>query len=189
MGSSEFGHLTRFAITIGEILCENGGLRRVDVWAADRWLTCDDNAVYVPHFATELQSEVRGLLIDPQSRRGRPYPELSIENNYRRLEAEADNTEWLAYRFMDWGPTTDNVRMLLFREKGTAYLPFSFWRPDHHATSELGQVFVAEMSEWDLATVLYDAAWAIMWDWAVGPDRSKWPGQAKPGAEPGLAGG
>jgi hypothetical protein len=106
-----YGQLTRFALTVGEILSDNGGSRRVDVWAADCWLTCDDNNVYVPHLVACLQHAVGGLLSNPQYRRGRPYPELSVEDNYRRLRAAAatDNTEYLAYRFMDWGPTSDNV--------------------------------------------------------------------------------
>lgn len=174
MGRATYGQLTRFAITVGEILSENGGSRRVDVWAADRWLTCDDNNVYVPHFAGCLQRAVGGLLADPQRRRGRPYPELSVEDNYRRLlaDAETDNTEYLAYRFMDWGPTADNVGMLLFHERNTVYLPFTFLRPDHHAPPERGKVFVAELPQWELARVLHDASWALVWDWA---DRSKWP--------------
>ncbi len=72
---------------------------------------------------------------------------------------------------MDWGPTADNVSMLLFREEGTAYLPFSFERPDHHVPSELGKVFLAELPVWELARVLHDAGWAMMWDWS---DCSKW---------------
>ena len=167
VGRGTYGQLTRFAITVGEVLSENGGSRRVDVWAADRWLTCDDDNVNVTHFVGCLQHTLRHLLSDPQCRRGRPYPGLSVEDNYRRLDAEADNGEYLAYRFMDWGPTADNVGMLLFREAGTAYLPFSFLRPDHHDPSELGKVFVAELPEWELARVLHDAAWALMWDWAT----------------------
>jgi hypothetical protein len=179
VGRGTYGQLTRFAITVGEILSDNGGSRRVDVWAADRWLTCEDNNVYVPHFAGCLQRAVGALLSDPTDRRlGRPYPELSAMDNYRRLraDAETDNSEHLAYRFMDWGPTADNVGMLIFREGGTVYLPFSFWRPDHHVPSELGQVFVAELPERELATVLHEAAWALMWDWA---DRNKWPRQSE----------
>jgi hypothetical protein len=174
VGRATYGQLSRFALTVGEILSDNGGSRRVDVWTADCWLTCDDNNVYVPHFAGCLQHALRRLLSDPQERRGRPYPERSVADNYRRLQADAEtnNREYLAYRLMDWGPTADNVGMLLFREDGTAYLPFSFWRPDHHVPSELGRVFVAELPEWELAVVLHDAAWALMWDWA---DRSKWP--------------
>jgi hypothetical protein len=169
-----FGDRSRFAIEIGEFYGDDITPRRVDVWAAGIWLTCDDNSVYVPFFAGRLQRAVGSLLVDPTYRRlGRPYPELSIEDNYRRLRAEAeeDNTDYRAYGFMDdWGPTADNVGMLLFREGGTAYLPFAFLRPDHHDPSELGRVFVAELPERELALVLHEAAWGIMWSWA---DRSK----------------
>jgi hypothetical protein len=164
VGQVTFGHQSRFAITVGEYLNDDGNSRRVDVWAADRWLTCDDNSVYIPHFAGCLQRAVGFLLSNPQHGRGRPYPDLSVADNYRRLQADAetDNTEYLSYRFMGWGPTADNVTMLLFREGRVAYLPFSFWRPDHHDPTELGQVFVSELPEWELAAVLHDAASALL---------------------------
>ena len=90
VGRGTFGQLTRFAITVGEILSDNGGSRRVDVWAANRWLTCDDDNVNVPFFAGCHQRAVRNLLSHPQNRRGRPYPELSVEDIYRRLRADGD---------------------------------------------------------------------------------------------------
>jgi hypothetical protein len=172
MPQGTHGHASRFAITVGEVLREDGQSRRVDVYAANRWLTCADNNVYAPFFAGCLQHAVSRLLSDPHYSRGRPYPELSVADNYRRLAAEDDNKEYLSYRFMHWGPTADNVSMILFREAGTAYLPFSFCWPDGQDPSEMGHVFVAELPEWELAGVLHDAAWALMWDWA---DRSKWP--------------
>lgn len=164
-----FGHTWHFAIEVEGYNPECDQNRRVDVWAARQLLTRDDNSVYVPHFAGRLQHAVGSLLSDPQHSRGRPYPALSVADNYRRLRAEEDNTDFLSYRFMDWGPTADNVSMLLFREGGTAYLPYSFCWP---ARAEPGEVFVAELPEWELAAVLHGAAWSLMWDWA---DRSKWP--------------
>jgi hypothetical protein len=125
---SRFGDRSRFAVEVGESSGDTDAARRVDVWAAGVWLTCDDNNVYVPHFAGCLQHAVGSLLVDPTHRRlGRPYPELSFADNYRRLRAEEDNTDYLAYRFMDWGPTADNVGMLLFREGGTAVLHDAAW--------------------------------------------------------------
>ena len=172
-----FGDRSRFAIVIGEATDDSGGTRRVDVWAADRWLTCDDNSVFVPHFALQLRHELGALLREPDDRSlGRPHPELSVADNHRRLRADAnagDNREYLAYRFMDWGPTADNVSAHLFREGGTASLPFSFWRADHHDPTELGQVFVAELPVWELAGVLHGAAWELIWSWAT---RNRWPG-------------
>lgn len=164
-----FGHRARFAIEIGEFHGESDNCRRVDVWAADRWLTCDDNTAYVPQFIGSVEGSVRYLISDHPFRRfGRPYPELSPADNHRRLCAVAatDNTESRNYAFMDWGPTADNVCMHLFQEGDTAFLPFSFWREAHHDPTELGQVFVAELPWRELAEVLHDAAWALMWAWA-----------------------
>src|SRR5262245_12029623 len=130
-----FGDKTRFAIEVGEFSVDSEQLRRVDVWAAGQWLTFDDNHAFVPHFAGSLQHALGSLLTDPQGGHfGRPYPDLSVADNYFRLQGEAeagDNRAYLAYRFMAWGPTTDNVSALLFREGGTAFVPFSFWRADH----------------------------------------------------------
>src|SRR5947209_4004867 len=114
MSQGTYGQVSRFAITVGKNLNEEGGWsRQVDVWADGRWLTCDDNQVYVPHFAGRLQDAVGCLLTDPTHHRGRPYPKLSIADNYRRLkdDAETDNSAYSAYSFMDWGPTADNVSM------------------------------------------------------------------------------
>jgi hypothetical protein len=164
---------SRFSFTIGEDLIPCGSSRRVDIAAAGRWLTCADNNVNTSFFAGRLELDLRKLLSDPQERCGRPHANLSIADNYRRLRAEAkeDNTEYLSYRFMDWGPTADNVAMLMFREDGMVYLPFSFVWPDGQDPSELGKIYVAELPEWELATILHNAAWELIWGWA---DRRKW---------------
>src|SRR5262249_52702304 len=129
-----FGDKSQFAVEVGELRGEDPALRRVAAGAPDRWLRCDANTAFVPHFVGMLQSELGGLFRDPQDLSiGRPYPALSPADNHRRLRADAeagDDVECLAYRFMDWGPTADNVAMHLFREGGTAFLPFSFWRED-----------------------------------------------------------
>ncbi|MGL6074967.1 MAG: hypothetical protein ACRC8S_12475 [Fimbriiglobus sp.] len=165
----QHGHDSRFSFTIGEDLRQCGSSRRVDVAAAGRRLTCADNNVNTAFFAGRLEHELRKLLSDPQERRGRPHPSLSVADNYRRLrdEAKEDNTEYLSYRFMDWGPTADNVAMLMFRENGTVHLPFSFVWPDGQDPSELGKIYVAELPEWELAMTLHNAAWELMWGWAV----------------------
>ena len=179
MAGKTFGSSTRFSIEVGAFRGDADHSRRVDVMAADRWLTCEDNHAYVPHIAGRLEQAVASLLSDPRAPNiGRPYPEFSPADNHRRLLLglnSDDDRAWrehATYWFMDWGPIADNVHIHLFRENGTAFLPFSLFREDHHDPSELGQVFVAELPEWELASVLHDAAWAIMWDWA---DRSKWP--------------
>ena len=73
-----YGQRKRFAVTVGEVLGEGRQQRRVEVCAANRWLTCDDNLVYVPHFAGRLQSAVGQLIMEPTEVRGRPFPKLSV---------------------------------------------------------------------------------------------------------------
>ena len=105
---------------------------------------------------------VAALLADDVSARWRrPYPELSPADNHRRLCADADagnNHAYLRYRFMDWGPTTDNVLAHLFVADGIASIPFSFWRSDHHDPDELGQVFVGQLPVLELTNTLHKAA-------------------------------
>ena len=173
MTRRSFGDRSRFAIEVHEFYGDGDVARRVDVWAAGVWLTCDDNHVYVPHFVECLQHEVARLLADPTSRNeSRPNPERSFADSYLHLKAKDDNTEYLAYRFMDWGPTADNVSMLLFREEGTAYLPFRISQRSDHKPSELSQVFVAELPERELALVLHDTAWLLMGSWAYRSNRA-----------------
>ena len=180
MARRRFGDRASFAIEVGELLAEENGsvpqdpsIRLVDVWAGGRWLTCDDNHVYVPHFAGMLSNEVSSLPKNLQGERlARPWPELSVADNFRRLRNEADsgdNRQYLAYRFMDWGPSADNVSALLFCEGGMAFIPLSFWRERHHDPAELGQVFVVELPALELVAVLHEAAWALIWGWS---DRS-----------------
>lgn len=164
-----YGERERFAFEIGPPDCEGPttGTRRVDVYAAGRWLTCDDNTVYVQQFVYSLEGSIGRLLRNPTFYKSvRPYPELSIEENFRQLlvEAEAGATGDYAYRdylFMDWGPTSDNVSSCLFREGETVHIAFSFWRESHHDPSELDKVFVAELPERELLLILHRAAWDL----------------------------
>ena|SRR5687768_5293427 len=121
--------------------------------------------LYVPTFASSLKAEI-DLLLDNSActKLRRPDPSLSIAENHRRLCAAAnvgDNAEYLAYRFMDWGETTDNVIAHLFLEDGVASIPFSFWRKEHHDPAELGEVFVAELPERELLRLIHETAWTL----------------------------
>lgn len=160
-----YGLRSRFGFVIGPGDPDRpaSGLRDVDIYAAGRWLTCDDCHAFLPHFTDCLMGAVARLLDDDvEERWRRPFPELSPADNHRRLSADGeagDNSEYLRYRFMlNWGPTTDNVSAHLFISDGIASIPFSFWRPEHHDPSELGQVFVAELPVRELTRVLHQAA-------------------------------
>jgi hypothetical protein len=106
-------------------------------------------------------------------RLARPWPELPVLENFRRLQAHADagdNGRYLAYHFMNWGPTADNVSAVLFCEDGQAQIPFAFARPKRGSeTSDLDQVFLAELPALELAEVLHSAAWMLITNWS---DRS-----------------
>ena len=125
-----YGERERFAFEIGppDPQQPTTGVRTVDVYAAGRWLTCDDNSVYVPQFVYSLEGSIGRLLVDPAVYNlSRPYPDLSIEENFRRLLADAEagsngDHDYRDYLFMDWGPTSDNVSNCLFREGERVYV-------------------------------------------------------------------
>jgi hypothetical protein len=170
-----FGFTSRFAIHLLDSHRHNEpALCRIEAWAAHRCLTADEHYAYLPSLIGDLQWTIASLQCHPRAASiARPFLELSAAENHRRLAADAavgDNRDYLAYRFLQGEPTGDNVVMHLFREGGIAYLPFSFCRDDHQPASELGQVFVAELLDWELARVLHDAAWTLVWRWA---DRNK----------------
>jgi hypothetical protein len=158
-------HKLAFAIGPSDNDQPTTSIRKVDIYAAGHWLTCDDNSAYVPTFAGQLKSTVDGLLNENSAETRRPpFPELSAAENHRKLLAMADagdNSAYLAFRFLDWGETTDNVSANLFLQEGVALIAFSFWRQEHHAPAELGQVFVAELPERELIRVILDTAWAL----------------------------
>ena len=143
----------------------SNGLHEVDIYAAGRWLTCEDSNAHLPTFVNCMRGELDLLLDDGAAEfYRRPYPDLSPADNHRRLRAEAkagENDAYLRYRFLDWGPTTDNVSAHLFLADGVASIPFSFPRPGHHDPSERGQVFVAELPERELVQILHKTAWAL----------------------------
>lgn len=143
----QFGDREQFAIEPGQVLQGDSttGFRVVELWAAGRELTCDDNAAFVPQFCASVEGTITWLLSDYN--RSLPYPDLSPADNHRRLRAAEDNREYLAYRFMDWGPTTDNVASLIFRRGQDAVITFEFWRKAHPRPNELWQVFVVELPE------------------------------------------
>ena len=163
-----FGDRNTFAIEIGSAEEESVDLRTVDVFAAGRWLTCDDNVVFLPQFIGSLNDDLNWLVSPATQKRDKlPFDTLSPIENHRKMlnVAMDDNDLYLFHRFMDWGPTADNVSMHMFRSDGVASLPFSFWRENHHDQSELETVFCAELPAHDLLTTLHHASWKLMWDW------------------------
>ncbi len=146
-----FGDKQRFATEVGEAPSGATLLRRVDLWAAGRWWTCDDNMVFVPQFCASVLRTVRwlesGCDLTP------PLPGVDAAEAHRALLA-ADDGSRERFWFPRWGPTTDNVTAHVFRVGDRVVIPFAFWRPEHPRPEERGQVFVAELPEAELLRVL-----------------------------------
>ncbi len=164
-----FGSRSTFAFEIGDNFESHSDLRTVNVYADGRWLTCDDNVVYVPHFLDALTCDLDRLVFPPDPKRDTPpKTSLSPTENHKYLIdlAKEDNTLHLYHRFMNWGPTADNVSMHFFRENGKIHLPFSYWRGSHHAHDEIGTAFCATILESELRLTFHQTAWRLMWDWS-----------------------
>jgi hypothetical protein len=145
------GDKQRFAIEIGEFWRQNATLRQVDIWAANRWWTCDDNHVYIPQFRVGIRNTIDWLR--SRTNLSLPFPELSPVEAHQRLLA-ADDESRKQFRFPDWGPTTDNILAHLFRVEEHAVVAFEFWRPEHPFPDELGKTFVCELPASELLSVL-----------------------------------
>lgn len=140
-------------------------LRRVDLWAAGQWLTCDDNTAFVPQFRRSVANTAAWL----RAGHGAPVPfaGLSAPSAHRRLVAgtgHEDDDDALRRRFRffgDWGPTTDNVEAFLFRDsEGRLEVTCQFWREEHLRThpAHVGRIFAVEIPAPELASLLEDLA-------------------------------
>lgn len=158
------GDKFRFAAEVGEA----GPLCRVDLWAAGRWLTCDDNVAYVPQFRRDLLDCAAWL----RSGGGSPLPfaDVSAEATHRHFvqsagadEPEADYTLRGWSRALLWGPTTDNLTAYLFREGDRLAITLEFWREEHllNHHEDAGAVFVVKISAEEFVGILDGVAAAL----------------------------
>jgi hypothetical protein len=157
------GDKNRFAAEVGEW---EHSLRRVDLWAAGQWLTCDDNMAFVGQFRSDVMNTVAWLRSGASS--PLPFDGLSPEATHRRLmhRAGADDETEEEYRFrgrfrvLAWGPTTDNVTAHLFRNADRLVLTLQFRREEHlvRHPDHAGKVFVAEVPTEEFVGILEDLA-------------------------------
>jgi hypothetical protein len=153
------GDKHRFAVQVGDYA---GELRRVDMWAADQYLTCDDNTAYVPHF----RHAVRDTAVWVRNGHSSPLPfaALSPATAHRRLRAAReydDDVLWNQFRIFDcWGPTTDNFSAFLFRDGDQLVITVQFWREEHllKHPEHVGTVFAVEIQAAEFAGILEDLA-------------------------------
>ncbi|MFD5935547.1 hypothetical protein [Streptomyces sp. NPDC060333] len=146
-----------------------GQPRQVDLWAAGRWLTCDDNVAYVPQFHRDVLDTAAWL----RSGNGSPLPfaGVSAEATHRMLmhragdddEPEADYRLRSRFQGLLWGPTTDNVTACLFREEHRLLIALEFWREEHliNHPQDAGAVFVVEIPAEEFVGILEGIAAAL----------------------------
>ncbi|WP_406482639.1 hypothetical protein [Streptomyces sp. NBC_01615] len=166
------GDKNRFAAEVGEW---DDALRRVDLWAAGKLLTCDDNLSFVSQFRRDVLDTAVWL----RSGQGSPLPfeGLSPQATHRRLmhragsddETEAEYELRSQFRFLSWGPTTDNVTAHVFCDADRLVLTLQFWREEHliKHPEDAGEVFVAEIPRVEFVGILEDLV-AVL---DGGPDR------------------
>ncbi|MFI5898404.1 hypothetical protein ACIA5D_50880 [Actinoplanes sp. NPDC051513] len=113
--TQQIGDRATFAVEVGEV--KSPSLRIVDLWAAGRWLTTDDNVVQIPSFSRHMRSDaqrVRQGDVRPCSFSGR-----APEDIFRLLNE--DETEFREqFWFMRSGETVDNVSRSRRRAWGTS---------------------------------------------------------------------
>jgi hypothetical protein len=151
------GSRERFALELGE---QREGLRRVDIWAAGQWLTCDDNMAYGPQLQRSIQHDSERL--DSIEEQPPLLSVLSPAAVHRRLLADKGELRERSH-FLEWGPTTDNVLAHLLRYGGHLIMTVGFWRDEHlrRHPEHVGAVFVAELEAEELAGILQGAVTAL----------------------------
>jgi hypothetical protein len=151
--SYRIGDVNALAIETGEF--RGRGIRRVDIWIAKKWLTCNDNSAYLPTFCPDVEDAIWWLYSDPQLEL--PFSGLSVTENHIRVRAERGKSRE-RHRFFNWGPTTDNVICFLFRHLASLHLTFEFWRDNHHDSTDMGRVFTVAITERELLRTLHGTA-------------------------------
>ncbi|WP_034262783.1 hypothetical protein [Actinospica robiniae] len=147
-----------FAVEVGE--WAGPALRRVDLWAAGQWLTCDDDTAFVPQFRIAVADTADRLRTGHGA--AAPFAGLSAAAAHRRLIAgsgqeEQDDVLRRRSQFFDrWGPTTDNLMAFAFRDGDRLELTWQFWREEHLRShpEHVGVVFVLDIQATEMTSIL-----------------------------------
>jgi hypothetical protein len=145
------GDKSRFAVEIGEFWESSRDVRRVDLWAAGRWLTCDDNDAFVPQFCYEVRWTINWHQRTDDL--ALPFRNRSPAETHREL-LDLDDGSRERYWFFRWNETTDNILGHVFRIGGDLVITFEFWRETHHDPQELGVVFTTQLPEAEFIQIL-----------------------------------
>ncbi|WP_369937746.1 hypothetical protein [Plantactinospora sp. BB1] len=147
-----FGDRATFAVEVGEM--KSPALRVVNLWAADKWLTTDDDVTYVPSISWYMRLDAQR--VRQRDIRPCPFPGLAPEEILRLLHG--DETDFREqFWFMRWGQSVDNVSAYAYLDDDLVII-FRFWRARHPFPEDLGKVFVARIPPDEFAAIVEEAA-------------------------------
>ena len=142
------GNTNIYGFEVGDKI--NQILQTVDIIIGNYYVSCDDNAVYLLEFISDIKYTIQHLKDVDLTIYNKYYENKTIEeihefisNNWAENSPSYDIEDGKLYslhRFMDWGSTTDNITSLLFLYKNELILTFQFWRDDHEPKEEINQI-------------------------------------------------
>jgi hypothetical protein len=152
-----FGDRAKFAVEVSGVwppppAPATGELRTVDLWAAGKRLTTDDNTAFLPTFIGLLRSTA--ARVSHREVGPRPFPHRSPKDIFQLLHADDETAFRERFWLMHWGETVDNVTSYAYLDGDDLVIVFSHSR----AEEGLGEVFVARIAADEFAAVLDEAA-------------------------------
>lgn len=143
---------------------ESKSLKVVDIIIGNRYVSCDDNTVYLPQFINDVKSTLESLQHIDYTTYDKYYKNKTIEKIHQFISgnweegSESFNIEdgqvYSLHRFMDWGPTTDNITSLLFLYNNELILTYQFWREGHEVKEEINRVNYVKVKKSNLIETL-----------------------------------
>lgn len=143
---------------------ESKSLKVVDIIIGNRYVSCDDNTVYLPQFINDVKSTLKSLQHIDYTTYDKYYKNKTIEEIHQFISSNweegsesfdiEDGQIYSLHRFMDWGPTTDNITSLLFLYKNELILTYQFWREGHDVKEEINRVNYIKVNKLNLIEIL-----------------------------------
>lgn len=127
------GDERRFAVEVGD----GSVLRRVDLWVAGQWVTCEGGRVFVEQFCSCVACIV--AVVRAGGIPARPFAGASSAAAHRRLRCGfvGGGREFERFGFFrrwGWGPADDSVASFLWWDEGCLVIAMGFWRERHLLT-------------------------------------------------------
>jgi hypothetical protein len=160
------GNKSTFAFEIGQHSSETE-LRTVDIVIGNRYVCRDDNSAYVPQFIASMQCDIERIFDNDWNKYHEYFKRKSINEIHEfilRTRTEGtreydieDDSIYPLHKFLDWGPTTDNLCCFIIPINDKHYLTYQFWRPEHPDKSENGTIHNVQIELSEIAEAIKEA--------------------------------